>query len=542
IECSFPGCSAKLDGTRDVFCSIHMQSLSKASKPLTGQGFAPSPSVSTTNGTPSPTPAPGISSPSPQRQLPTLNPRKMLPENGKSRPIFLKRKSAANPSRIITQQPTPKHSTPPLIGESAAATALPTTTTTTADPPIAPPSAAHSLPISPSPSQSCEPVKKRPKFSESLGNSSESRLNEQTTHRTSTPAEAANRPITQGPPKKDHTPLKTSEKNTFAPSRISRAQPIRKMALPATVNFINKPKQSSAGPSPEMSSSSSFYGSSDTNGLLRKAKSNPTQVQAQQAAVNQPPHPPAKSQPPTAAFDSDVDMVDTEDSDIDTKRNGNRISSTKSRLTPLITITKLHIPSRPSGGILPADPSPKPPVVPVELSDFDALIYSQEGASAPPPGFLFPKRKPPVKAKPQPQPQEDAMELDGIDEDTPLPPPKPKKDEPLYANIDPRVHWPKNHSEEWYARKQAEIAARGKRKDNYGKAAQRMKEQNIDRPDISPEEFENSLEDKIRNNPAWARALKRLHGIPVEDVEQEEEMGQTNGVGGGGGEGSNGPG
>ncbi|KAK4162570.1 hypothetical protein QBC43DRAFT_73836 [Cladorrhinum sp. PSN259] len=674
IPCSFPGCSAKLDGKRDVFCSEHMPFLSIPSKsiPFTGhQAFAPPPSPPITNGAesiaatvvptvapsqppsqpqpkPSPSPAPDLSLPSPQRQLPILNPRKMLSENEKSRPLILKRKSAANPSRIITQQPTPKHTTPPLIGESAAPTMLPisttTTTTSAATPLVAPSPAVNSPPISPSHSQSGEPAKKRLKTSESLGDSSESRLNEQTSHRISTPAEAAKRSIAQASTSKQPTILKASEeKNVTAPKRASRAgQPIRKMALPATINFI-KPKSSSAGPSPEIKSSSSFNGSpehpqkadpytkfnqsfnwpppaapapnqansplrSASNGFVNKFQNEPVnsdlptlktnqfydeqplvngraepngplfanamfqtnglqksnvcpnglfqanqqqqptgkpqangQLKAKKTTPSTKPHQPAGKQQPrphaetrssTASFDSDVEMADVEDSETDASKPkmSNRVSSKITSLPPpLKPVSKLNIPSRPSVS-LPV-PSPKLPASPIEPTELDMLIYSQEGASTPPPGLTIPKRK---ASMPQPR-QDDAICLD---EDAP-PPPKPKEDEPLYANIDPRVHWPQDHSEEWYARKQIEIAARGKRKDNYGKAAQRLREQRLSKPAVSPEEFENSLEEKIQSNPAWVRALKRLNGLSVEDVDTPVETGQVNGVNGfgGGGEG-----
>ncbi|KAK4229629.1 hypothetical protein QBC38DRAFT_98309 [Podospora fimiseda] len=677
IDCPFPGCSAKLDGKRDVFCPVHMQSLSnKASKPLTGtHQFTES--SSTTSGSvpiaatvvvarphpissqpqPSLSPAPGINSPSPQRQLSTSNPRKLLLENEKNRPIIMKRKSAPNPPRVIMQQPTPKYTTPPIGGDPPTG-ALPQRTTTStstispADPPAAPSPVVHSPPISP---RSTASVNKRPNFSGSLGHSSESRLNEQTTHRPLTLSQAAKRPTLQQSPSKEHTSLKTLEdKNAFAPPRFSRAQPIRKMALPATVNFISKPKQSSTNPSPEMPPSNSFEASSDKrqntddltkinqpsswtshlapslrdanadpkspdrmrastngfhfkpatpgfkavqsnkvsgkqtsdngqprasgtppieklptseksqannlqqssalpqqsrrllqanghqqpNGHILKSKSSSTQAKPHEAAVNQT-RPPVNQTYTMILSDSDVDMQDADDSDPEPKRTKNHISPKKLR-PQLIPVKRLQIPAHPSVEIVPAAPTQRAPVVSSqELSEFDAAIYSQEGASAPPAGFILPKRKPLVKTKPQPRVQEDAMDLDD-DEDKP--PPKPKEDEPLYTNIDPRVHWPKVHSEEWYAKKQAEIAARPNRKANFGKAAQRMRElKPVEPTPVSSEDFEKSLPEKIQNNPAWVRALKRLHEIPVEDLEPEQETGQsqTNGVGhSSGGEGS----
>ncbi|KAK4463348.1 hypothetical protein QBC42DRAFT_164521, partial [Cladorrhinum samala] len=123
--------------------------------------------------------------------------------------------------------------------------------------------------------------------------------------------------------------------------------------------------------------------------------------------------------------------------------------------------------------------------------DFDMLIYSQPDARPPPPGYsqLKLKPKPPVRVPSPPQIQ---------------------TDEPVYANIDPRIHWPQHHSAEWHAKKQVEIQARGGRKANFGRAAQRMREQRQVQHVPSAEEFEASLPEKIAGNPAWVRALKRL--------------------------------
>ncbi|CAK7204534.1 hypothetical protein SEUCBS139899_007292 [Sporothrix eucalyptigena] len=47
------------------------------------------------------------------------------------------------------------------------------------------------------------------------------------------------------------------------------------------------------------------------------------------------------------------------------------------------------------------------------------------------------------------------------------------KPEFVYAHIDPRVHWTRIRPKDWHEAKQKEIAARGGRKANFGKAAQR---------------------------------------------------------------------
>ncbi|EGO60281.1 hypothetical protein NEUTE1DRAFT_127197 [Neurospora tetrasperma FGSC 2508] len=95
------------------------------------------------------------------------------------------------------------------------------------------------------------------------------------------------------------------------------------------------------------------------------------------------------------------------------------------------------------------------------------------------------------------------------------PPPKksptPVPDEPLYAHIDPRIHWPQRHSQEWFEAKQKEIQARGKRKANFGRAAQSMHRQRV--AEGPPETLEETLPDKVLDNPAWVDMLKKLRDM-----------------------------
>ncbi|KAK3685873.1 hypothetical protein B0T22DRAFT_233096 [Podospora appendiculata] len=136
-------------------------------------------------------------------------------------------------------------------------------------------------------------------------------------------------------------------------------------------------------------------------------------------------------------------------------------------------------------------PKPPGPIKVVDEAVFDRLIYSQAGASSPPRGIVVPD----VAHQQQPTP--------GLD--TP--------DEPMYADIDPRIHWPQPHSEAWYENKMAEISSRGGRKANYGKAAQRMRQQRL-REEALP--LDETLPEKILSNVAWVRALKRIKGTEDE--------------------------
>jgi len=49
--------------------------------------------------------------------------------------------------------------------------------------------------------------------------------------------------------------------------------------------------------------------------------------------------------------------------------------------------------------------------------------------------------------------------------------------EPYFGHIDPRLHWTQRRSNQWYSAKQAEIKARGGRKANFGKVAERRAQQ-----------------------------------------------------------------
>lgn len=120
------------------------------------------------------------------------------------------------------------------------------------------------------------------------------------------------------------------------------------------------------------------------------------------------------------------------------------------------------------------------------MSNLDEYIYGQPSSSVPPIGLE-------IKAPPAPRhiPQ----------------------DKGSFAYIDPRNHRSRPHSEQWYLQKEQEIRARGGRKVNFGKAAQRMKEQRVKE---DPADFEASLPDRVRNNEDWVTATKWFQGRTVE--------------------------
>lgn len=134
---------------------------------------------------------------------------------------------------------------------------------------------------------------------------------------------------------------------------------------------------------------------------------------------------------------------------------------------------------------------------PFDLSEFDRLIYAQEGT-----------RNPPTEVCLLITPAASATAAKSNDSD------HPPQDEPLYLDIDPRIHWPQPHTEAWLAKKQAEIEARGGRKANFGQAAQRLRQQRLAEEAVP---FEDTLPEKMASNPAWVRVLKRLNGMPVDE-------------------------
>ncbi|KAM7186069.1 hypothetical protein V8F20_011540 [Naviculisporaceae sp. PSN 640] len=129
----------------------------------------------------------------------------------------------------------------------------------------------------------------------------------------------------------------------------------------------------------------------------------------------------------------------------------------------------------------PVQPAITGPSKVIDEAAFDTLIYQQEGASTPPPEVLVP------------QPETPAPDMD-------------VPDEPIYADVDPRIHWTLPQPEAWVNNKIYEIELRGGRKANFGRAAFSLKKQRLDEVQSS----EPTLPDKILDNPAWLRALQKL--------------------------------
>jgi hypothetical protein len=160
----------------------------------------------------------------------------------------------------------------------------------------------------------------------------------------------------------------------------------------------------------------------------------------------------------------------------------------------------------------------------IDTTQFDAVVYSQPGASTPPPGVelaTIEPTEPPLGCE-LPIATDTGVKKDGIE------------DEPLFLDIDPRRHWPQPHSAAWLAAKQREIRARGKKKANFGRAAESLRRQ---RQEMAKQAmtFEDTLPEKIFENPAWVRVLRKLNGLPPAPEEENSINGRsestdTNGV------------
>ncbi|KAL2152599.1 hypothetical protein VTH82DRAFT_5783 [Thermothelomyces myriococcoides] len=132
INCSYPGCAAKIDGKRQVLCEAHLHVISKTDK------YRDCAQENGTHTAQTPKGTFGI----PLQTLSSTNPRQLLPNTAKDRPIT-GLKPAGNPPHA-QQQLAPKHGTIPYFrGESVM--------TPTSVRPLAPRPPAHSPAWIPSP-------------------------------------------------------------------------------------------------------------------------------------------------------------------------------------------------------------------------------------------------------------------------------------------------------------------------------------------------------------------------------------------------------
>lgn len=165
----------------------------------------------------------------------------------------------------------------------------------------------------------------------------------------------------------------------------------------------------------------------------------------------------------------------------------------------------------------------KGPVKTIDQTVFDKLVYEQEDASTPPDEVRAVLESSRVTAAtpngiivPQYQDASEARARPAAETQTPIEPAAPPPDEPLFDDIDPRIHWPQRHSEAWYEAKKEEISRRGGRKAQFGKAAQRMHQQRVLDVPLKERAPEKAIE-----NPAWLRMLGRLEEMRKAQEQQQ---------------------
>ncbi|SPN97475.1 uncharacterized protein DNG_00989 [Cephalotrichum gorgonifer] len=160
--------------------------------------------------------------------------------------------------------------------------------------------------------------------------------------------------------------------------------------------------------------------------------------------------------------------------------------------------------------------------------EFDSLIYGQDGTAQLPRGRLF------VRTNRAPQQNRPDITAGQSQRATPC----------LYVHMDPRIHWTHKRSEEWHRKKEEEIMFRGTRKENFGKAVERMQAKRLQEalvrqatsahPARKDSEFgrhvdfgdvpESELPDIVKSNPEWLRATAWMRKCRQKSLERQREI------------------
>ncbi|KAK1980261.1 hypothetical protein LZ30DRAFT_750848 [Colletotrichum cereale] len=171
---------------------------------------------------------------------------------------------------------------------------------------------------------------------------------------------------------------------------------------------------------------------------------------------------------------------------------------------------------------------------------FDAMIYGQAEATSPPEGVFVP-------VAPSNRVANTQSSREGREQ--------------LYMKVDPRIHWPHNRSDRWYNAKMAEIKSRGGRKANFGRAAQRMRQQRLEAerrdeeekraadqglPDLNNKPLqpwshhrhmdfgdvpEEELPAYVRKNPEWLQATAWMRENRKQNLRRNKEAGALRAAG-----------
>ncbi|KAK8102522.1 hypothetical protein PG984_015668 [Apiospora sp. TS-2023a] len=123
-----------------------------------------------------------------------------------------------------------------------------------------------------------------------------------------------------------------------------------------------------------------------------------------------------------------------------------------------------------------------------DADEFDSVIYSKANESSKPKSVFYDIPPYALRAIPSSRPM-------------------PK----VSAHFNPWTHWTHARTPEWHAQKQAEIKARGNRKDpqNFGQAAKRLAQGKATKGHL-PSYRKQELPDRVKTNPSWMAALSEL--------------------------------
>ncbi|KAK4113583.1 hypothetical protein N656DRAFT_767904 [Canariomyces notabilis] len=544
IDCPFPGCSEKIDGHHEALCQAHLRTLTKSS----GSRDAASTNGARAPSGPAPSPNPshqprdcdstGLSQSSPFSQgVATSKHKKLLLLRN---PIVMRKTASVENVKappFIPQQPAPKPSTPPSRGESTLSPPSPE--------PVAPNLSVRSPPASPGPSQDGESPRKRQRLSPSTGHSPVSQMNGRATSRPSTagaePEEKADGPSVPQPQRR--ASVNSSQRLSKSPEKVARPtvklaskNAVRRMPSQlSTLRFIDSPQDPVSS---EPSDLLGPYVNGSAESILRTNRREKLSTFSLNEGVKDYWMGKINSSIPSGVQAEVLSGSPHHTQRISDPLNGQtKGPSPEKRRESQTTYQTIQFPSPAPLPTKRRRPPPTPKVV--DASIFDALIYSQPLASTPPPGLQIDSTGIPGQP-PIPTATETTEAAATASNDTTkaekLPP-----DEPVFAGIDPRIHWPQSHSPAWLAAKQAEIEARGGRKANFGRAAHSLRAQlrRAERAEAAAA-FEDTLPEKMAENPAWVRVLKRLKGANGNHgnghgEDDAVENGVVNGTGGGGG-------
>ncbi|KAK0739975.1 hypothetical protein B0T21DRAFT_151547 [Apiosordaria backusii] len=542
-SCPWPDCTAQINVKEVAMCPEHTLFLKGNSH--SREPIAPEPRA-----TPVPTVTANLASDSNPP-----NPKKMLSERSERSPI-LKRKSAPSGAPRSNPQPTLNSkstlnskygSLPPLPSKTKGASSSPSPNQTTlsstgirptmasAPPQYAPPApAAFSPPMSPTLLKDMEPPKKRQKVSPVLLQSNESRLNGNGTP-------TIPQPTLRSPENRPDKERRTSLKQTKPAVR----KPVRKMAPMKHLRFTDEPNNDVPSPSVNRTTPAPI-----TNGLVEKTMSvnppsssttlsreTPEHIDKMGIDLNPPAHPTRlilTSQQETQEFFSTAHSVapyfhppradyfaqETQSlvNNVDSPSDSPAIIPPETEKSTPNGVNVTPKAKRPKKLVIATKPPPPTKAIPrVTPTDLDYFIYSQPGASTPPRGLEIPglSRPPPASA---------SASSSAVSQQPPKQ--ESQNDEPLALDIDPRIHYPQPHSLAWHAMKAQEIEARGTRKQRFGKAAQSLQRQMEAQAELNVP-WEETLPEKIQENPAWVRALRVLKGVATPTPAENESGGDS---------------